>query len=232
MNKRRGFTLVELLVVIGIIAILIAVLLPVLLKIREHGYRTTCLSNVRQLTVAWANFVTEHNGTLPLDVKNPWVLQERSEYAIQNGSLFPYLRNMKVYRCPNDPREQALRSYCINYYLYGLYGGGLNIVGPTNITEVKQPGEVIAFIENGGWDVSSGCFWVPILPPASWETVPSYWHGGSPVSFVDGHAEFLKWEDPRTLELWKSWGGSIAQPDNRDLLRLRALLIPELKDVK
>jgi len=229
MKEHRAFTLIELLVVIGIITILIAVLLPVLMKVREHGYRTTCLSNVRQLAVAWTNFATDHNGSLPQGEKNPWVIWTSTEYGIVNGSLFPYVRSMKVYRCPNDPREGALRSYCINSYVHGLSGAGLNIVGPANIADLKQPSEVIVFIEHGGQDLSRASFSEPIISPPSWEAVPSYWHGGSTVSFGDGHTEFLKWEDPRTLELWKSGGGTIAQPDNRDLLRLRVLLVPELK---
>ncbi len=53
MNKRRGFTLIELLVVIAVIAILMAILMPALKRAREQGKRAVCLSNLKQLVLAW-----------------------------------------------------------------------------------------------------------------------------------------------------------------------------------
>ena len=53
MRKLNGFTLIELLVVIAIIALLLAILIPTLNIAREQGKRAVCLSNVKQLTLAW-----------------------------------------------------------------------------------------------------------------------------------------------------------------------------------
>jgi prepilin-type N-terminal cleavage/methylation domain-containing protein/prepilin-type processing-associated H-X9-DG protein len=61
----RAFTLVELLVVIGIISVLIAVLLPALGKARESARQVQCLSNMRQISVAIISFATDHNGVMP-----------------------------------------------------------------------------------------------------------------------------------------------------------------------
>jgi prepilin-type N-terminal cleavage/methylation domain-containing protein len=61
---RKAFTLVELLVVIGIIAVLIAMLLPVLNGAREQARRIQCLSNVRQLTMAWLLYANNNKGRL------------------------------------------------------------------------------------------------------------------------------------------------------------------------
>jgi prepilin-type N-terminal cleavage/methylation domain-containing protein/prepilin-type processing-associated H-X9-DG protein len=64
MKKRNAFTLVELLVVIAIIALLMAVLLPALNRAREQGKRIVCLSNLKQLTLAWMNYASANNDKL------------------------------------------------------------------------------------------------------------------------------------------------------------------------
>jgi prepilin-type N-terminal cleavage/methylation domain-containing protein/prepilin-type processing-associated H-X9-DG protein len=61
MRSRKGFTLIELLVVIAIIAVLMAILMPSLNRAREQGKRASCLSNLKQLQLAWIAYASDND---------------------------------------------------------------------------------------------------------------------------------------------------------------------------
>jgi len=97
-----AFTLLELLVVIGIIALLAALLLPALTRAREAGRATACLSNLRQLGLAIQLYTQDYNNRLPIMRDQPAGASATNEPAGPDRVLAPYLGNKKILRCPSD----------------------------------------------------------------------------------------------------------------------------------
>src|SRR5215217_2852404 len=107
--RRRAFSLVELLVVIGIIAALISILMPALNRARVQARMVACQSNLRQIGQALTMYAGQHKGR-PLPVW-PWSWHPAltGNYVWDVGYqefLYPWTKNKEVYRCPDRP-EQA-----------------------------------------------------------------------------------------------------------------------------
>ncbi len=122
----RGFTLIELLVVIAIIAVLAALLLPALSKAKQQGQKIACISNLRQMQVAWQLYADDHNGWLPrndgggqdagrFDFKYAWTAgwlyyeannpDNTNAWIMLNnpfGTIGQYTQNPGIYKCPSD----------------------------------------------------------------------------------------------------------------------------------
>jgi prepilin-type N-terminal cleavage/methylation domain-containing protein len=135
----RGFTLVELLVVIGVIAVLIAILMPALSMAREQSNRVRCANNLHQLCMSLLAYSGDHTGLvppvsvvvkIPPNLDSPWVPYAWSIPSFVNP-LVPYGLNINFIACPstdlyNPPVLFASgvnsQDYVTNYcYLAGLY---------------------------------------------------------------------------------------------------------------
>lgn len=123
-HRNRAFMLIELLVVIAVISLLMALLIPALRGARRQGQKTVCLSNHRQLILAWLAYASEYHGNIVdgnpgrmtkitrgsrvVQIKQGWLgtafwsPTSRSEliHNPDKGALWPWIKNVDVYRCP------------------------------------------------------------------------------------------------------------------------------------
>jgi prepilin-type N-terminal cleavage/methylation domain-containing protein/prepilin-type processing-associated H-X9-DG protein len=108
-NNRKGFTLIELLVVIAIISILAAILFPVFASAREKARQTTCLSNIKQLSLANLQYSEDNDESYvrvkqlatattatPLSEETP----QEAPALMWSGILNPYTKNVAIDSCP------------------------------------------------------------------------------------------------------------------------------------
>src|SRR5947208_966322 len=108
-NRRWAFTLVELLVVIGIIAVLIALMLPWLNKAREQAKRVTCLSNLRALGQLAFNYAANYRGRMPIGVMNlgaggpPQINEEYITGEMYTNFGFKDVMNPTTFAWTGDP---------------------------------------------------------------------------------------------------------------------------------
>lgn len=172
MSRRNGFTLVELLVVIGIIALLISILLPALNKAREAAYTVACLSNERQIAQAIFMYADANKGSLP-DAFNYAFNVPQTRW---HGLILPYLgatfkpsakTDVAVYLCP---AHQSMRGpefgtnlgttglsgldYAVNYGAAGGLFAWTNYSGTpgshsARMTQVRHPSNIFMLMDAG-----------------------------------------------------------------------------------
>lgn len=213
---RRGFTQIELLVVIGILAMLAAILFPVLAQSKAAAKRTECVSNVRQLSAAMLMYVEDQDGHFPVRIGG--TDNENVDQWID--MIFPYVRagrngkTSPLSKCsefvPAPGLADGYGRKKITGWGYGMNGHLHNAAPPIAITSVGEP-TLIALIG----DSTLGDFYArprrrartafansQILSPYELTcnavgtrhgkgSADRPGNGGSTMSYLDGHVRFL-----------------------------------------
>ena len=200
-KPRYGFTLIELLVVIAIIAILAAILFPVFARAREQARRTSCLSNLKQLSLAVMMYGQDYDEKLPVGET-----QGNSLWNVVNG-VMPYVKNRAIFYCPSisvlvpynpllDNTDANWTAGNIGYYYWSMYGIHPH-TGPFLATHPPRQLTLSSPTEMWMWSDVFGAF---------------YWNQGAPfthnmpkwsftnVAFMDGHVKSIP---GRPVEVFK-----------------------------
>ena len=210
--RRRafGFTLVELLVVIGIIAILISILMPALRRARNQAQKIDCMNRVRQISIAVNMYAQQFKGWLPGPFGGTSPPGPHDQFPVETGWLYTTkcLVDTEVWICPIDPRPPLERRYSYTYNGRMIVQIGMeNDPWPTvipaphmrRITSFKHPDQCVLYGEenilvSGGPYLINDCYYI-------YEDVSDNRHmGKSIIGYLDGHAG----EMPPRIRLYTS----------------------------
>ena len=233
MQRKKGFTLIELLVVISIIAILSAILFPVFARARENARRASCMSNMKQLGLAFMQYSQDYDEQLPI---NCYSNAANGEFTTSwDVGIAPYSgvkvkggSSPAIFRCPSDTSADNKRSYAMTYGSnYILVWNDAGTMVGVKLAAIPQPAQTILLAEfpsspvglksteptyvNNGFGNYSNSYVTGPSGPVGTVNVQDKSRPGKPIHldgwnylFSDGH---VKWTRPEQtlapVNLWR-----------------------------
>jgi prepilin-type N-terminal cleavage/methylation domain-containing protein len=219
-NAAKGFTLLELLLVVAVIAILAALLLPALGRAKAKAQRPTCVNNLRQISLGVRMYADDSSDAFP-PPKHDFPPDAFTAYTklMKNylGMTGASAERAKLFDCPadtfyyydKDRIPESLYSQASHYYSsYGFNGGNFPMGEPPvprwpgiagrKLSSIKEPVKTALVMEFAA------------LLPYSWHEpvgASHYNNAQDMVAFVDGHVSFIKiyWDAAVTNDHREAW---------------------------
>lgn len=153
------------------------------------------------------------------------VTEEKCKKAITDGALWPYCKNYKLYACPTAKKGEFI-TYSICDSMNGFPGHPWATEAPNikSLLKLKKTDRRIVFVDEGqiGYDGMGEVSYTAYYKQERWWDYPSDRHSnGMTFSFADGHSEYWKWMDKRTIEMIKDPNYEKTQPGNQDMYRVQ-----------
>jgi len=202
--RRPGFSLIELLVVIGIMGTLVAIVLPAVTRGFARARETQCASQLQQIALGAIAYARDNRGRMPPRGAATWPGMTNANPTFADF-VGPYLQiaaanKPTVWRCPVDKRAGALSSFGLNIQAYKTAMTDLQAQTGWPILMIQNPSTVIMLADSGGkpgaaWDV-----WFDPGQPVREQQV-EFRHGrprddasvaaSTPAAFVQSRANFV-----------------------------------------
>ncbi len=179
-RTKRGYTLIEICIVLAVVLILVALLLPVVGRIREKGHQTSCRSNIRQMNSALRQYVSDYDSS------------DLGQYNWQEA-LMPYIKDKRIYECPSESRSEnsAQTGMDTDYFYFAVSNKfesgkyiGVNEASQANVDSSK----ILTFADSPFGEPS---YQTKAQSSCGGYFVPDRHSGGGNWGFADGHVKWL-----------------------------------------
>jgi len=204
LKKDKGFTLLELIAAIAIIALLVALLIPAVQRMKDGANSTTCISNLRSWSHIFSLYTGENNGAFPLYQPfgdgRAWTYPSGPLYGPVSGTAEgspeekSWFGGNGIISCPSHSNKRDTSSPTVRYsyysYAYNARLGKADSKFVTsqdakNIQSIPHPSRVILLADAADYPATIVAFWL--------KDQLSYLHPGKKCNalFVDGHVSSL-----------------------------------------
>lgn len=223
-TARRAFTLVELLVVVAVVTVLAALLMPAVVGAKEAALRTTCLSNLRQISLAWLLYASDHDdrACLSYSYSDDFRVERGWDFEIDHltgearpGLLGPYTRERRLHGCPSFRGQGWGRPYT-GYAYNATYVGGDVFAGfpEASLASISDPSRTAVFADAGFGQPVRGHNYLraPSDPLFRAGTVHFRHRSRAHVAWADGHVR--AWSERHLVERAAPEVGALSPDDS------------------